>query len=67
VAALAAAHKACTTPSTKPTTSPPPRSSCWPRYIQAPWNRKPTEYRAFAESYYKRVKPLLIKAGLAKG
>ena len=37
------------------------------RYIQVPWNRNPTEYRAFAESYYVSVKPLLVKAGLAKG
>jgi tripartite-type tricarboxylate transporter receptor subunit TctC len=36
------------------------------RYIQVPWNRNPTEYRAFAESYYGSVKPLLVKAGLAK-
>lgn len=37
------------------------------RYVQVPWNRNPTEYRAFAESYFASVKPLLVKAGLAKG
>lgn len=37
------------------------------RYIQVPWNRNPAEYRAFAESYFNSVKPLLVKAGLAKG
>ena len=36
-------------------------------YIQAPWYKSPAEYRAFAESYFVEVKPLLIKAGLAKG
>jgi tripartite-type tricarboxylate transporter receptor subunit TctC len=36
-------------------------------YIQAPWYKSPAEYRAFAEKYYAEVKPLLIKAGLAKG
>ena len=35
-------------------------------YIQAPWYKSPVEYRAFAEKYYVEVKPLLIKAGLAK-
>jgi tripartite-type tricarboxylate transporter receptor subunit TctC len=35
-------------------------------YIQAPWYKSPTEYRAFAEKYFVDVKPLLIKAGLAK-
>ena len=35
-------------------------------YIQAPWYKSPTEYRAFAEKYFVEVKPLLIKAGLAK-
>jgi tripartite-type tricarboxylate transporter receptor subunit TctC len=35
-------------------------------YIQAPWYKSPAEYRAFAEKYYVEVKPLLIKAGLAK-
>jgi len=37
------------------------------RYIQVPWKRNPTEYRSFAENYFNSVKPLLIKAGLAKG
>lgn len=36
------------------------------RYIQVPWKRNPTEYRTFAEQYFGSVKPLLIKAGLAK-
>lgn len=36
------------------------------RYIQVPWKRNPSEYRAFAESYFNSVRPLLIKAGLAK-
>lgn len=36
-------------------------------YIQAPWYKTPAEYRAFAEKYYAEVKPLLVKAGLAKG
>jgi tripartite-type tricarboxylate transporter receptor subunit TctC len=36
------------------------------KFIQGPWNRNPAEYRAFAEKYYADVKPLLIKAGLAK-
>lgn len=37
------------------------------RHVQVPWNRNPSEYRAFAESYDVSVKPLLVKAGLAKG
>ena len=37
------------------------------RYIQVPWRRNPAEYRAYAEQYFNSVKPLLIKAGLAKG
>jgi tripartite-type tricarboxylate transporter receptor subunit TctC len=36
-------------------------------YIQAPWYKSPADYRAFAEKYHAEVKPLLIKAGLAKG
>jgi len=36
------------------------------RYIQVPWKRNPAEYRAFAEQYFGSVKPLLVKAGLAK-
>ncbi len=36
------------------------------KYIQNEWYRSPAEYRAFAEKYYVDVKPLLIKAGLAK-
>ena len=35
-------------------------------YIQAPWYKSPAEYRAFAETYFVEVKPLLIKAGVAK-
>jgi tripartite-type tricarboxylate transporter receptor subunit TctC len=37
------------------------------RYIQVPWRRSPAEYRAYAESYFNSVKPVLIRAGLAKG
>lgn len=36
------------------------------RYIQVPWKANPTEFRAFAEKYYVDVKPLLVRAGLAK-
>lgn len=36
------------------------------RFIQVPWRRNPAEYRAFAEAYFGSVKPLLVKAGLAK-
>ena len=36
------------------------------RYIQVPWRRNPAEFRAYAEQYYNSIKPLLIKAGLAK-
>jgi tripartite-type tricarboxylate transporter receptor subunit TctC len=36
------------------------------KFIQVPWDKNPAEYRAFAEKYYVDVKPLLIKAGLAK-
>ena len=36
------------------------------RFVQVPWKRNPTEYRAFAEQYFNNVKPLLVKAGLAK-
>ncbi|OYU73809.1 MAG: hypothetical protein CFE32_19820, partial [Alphaproteobacteria bacterium PA3] len=36
------------------------------RFVQVPWRRNPTEYRQFAEQYFASVKPLLIKAGLAK-
>jgi tripartite-type tricarboxylate transporter receptor subunit TctC len=36
------------------------------KYIQAPWYKNPAEYRAFAEKYFEDVKPLLVKAGLAK-
>jgi tripartite-type tricarboxylate transporter receptor subunit TctC len=35
-------------------------------YIQAPWYKSPAEYRRFAEKYFVEVKPLLVKAGLAK-
>jgi tripartite-type tricarboxylate transporter receptor subunit TctC len=37
------------------------------KYIQAAWYKSPAEYRAFAEKYFVDVKPLLVKAGLAKG
>ena len=36
------------------------------RFVQVPWKRNPIEYRAFAEQYFNSVKPLLVKAGLAK-
>lgn len=36
------------------------------QFLQLPWYKNPAEYRAFAEKYYVEVKPLLIKAGLAK-
>lgn len=36
------------------------------KFIQVPWEKNPAEFRAFAEKYYVDVKPLLIKAGLAK-
>lgn len=37
------------------------------RYIQVPWRKNPAEFRAFAEQYFSEIKPLLIRAGLAKG
>ncbi|MFT4099491.1 MAG: tripartite tricarboxylate transporter substrate binding protein [Burkholderiaceae bacterium] len=37
------------------------------KFIQVPWRKNPQQFRAFAEEYYVAVKPLLIKAGLAKG
>ena len=36
------------------------------KFIQVPWDKNPAEYRAFAEKYFVDVKPLLVKAGLAK-
>lgn len=36
------------------------------KFIQVPWEKDPAQFRAFAEKYYVDVKPLLIKAGLAK-
>lgn len=36
------------------------------RYIQVPWRKNPAEYRAYADQYFNSVKPLLVKAGLAK-
>lgn len=36
------------------------------KFIQVPWDKNPAEFRAFAEKYYAEVKPLLVKAGLAK-
>ncbi len=36
------------------------------RCIQVPWRRNPAEYRAYSEEYFNTIKPLLIKAGLAK-
>ncbi len=40
---------------------------CSNSYIQASWYKTPAGYRAYAEKYFVEVKPLLIKAGLAKG
>jgi tripartite-type tricarboxylate transporter receptor subunit TctC len=37
------------------------------RFNQVPWRRDPAEYRRFAEDYFAGVRPLLVKAGLAKG
>lgn len=37
------------------------------KFVQIPWRKNPKEYRAFAEEYFVSVKPLLVKAGLAKG
>ena len=36
------------------------------QFLQLPWYKNPVEYRAFAEKYFVEVRPLLIKAGLAK-
>ena len=36
------------------------------KFIQVPWDKNPAQFRAFAEKYFSDVKPLLIKAGLAK-
>ena len=36
------------------------------KFIQVPWDKNPAEFRAFAEKYYVDVKPLLVRAGLAK-
>lgn len=36
------------------------------RFIQVPWRKNPAEFRAYAEQYFNSVKPLLVKAGLAK-
>ena len=36
------------------------------RYIQVPWKKNPSEYKAFAEQYFNSVRPMLVKAGLAK-
>ena len=36
------------------------------KFLQLPWYKNPAEFRAFAEKYFVDVKPLLIKAGLAK-
>jgi tripartite-type tricarboxylate transporter receptor subunit TctC len=47
-------------------TNDPGLQSLLDRYIQVPWRKNPAEYRAYAEQYFNSVKPLLIKAGLAK-
>ena len=36
------------------------------KFVQVPWRRDPSAYRAFAEKYFEEVRPLLIKSGLAK-
>jgi len=36
------------------------------RYIQVPWKKNPSEYKAFAEQYFNSVRPMLVKAGLVK-
>ncbi len=36
------------------------------RFIQVPWRRNPQEYRAYSEKYFNSVRPLLVKAGMAK-
>jgi hypothetical protein len=36
-------------------------------YIQAAWYKSPAEYRAYAEKYFVKMKPLEIKASLAEG
>jgi tripartite-type tricarboxylate transporter receptor subunit TctC len=36
------------------------------KFLQLPWYKSPAEYRAFAEKYFVEVRPLLVKAGLAK-
>ena len=42
-------------------------TATWITLTGSPWRRNPAEYRKFAEDYFAGVKPLLIKAGLAKG
>ena len=37
------------------------------QFIQSPWYKSPADYRAFAEKYFHDIKPVLVKAGLAKG
>ncbi|TWT03942.1 tripartite tricarboxylate transporter substrate binding protein [Reyranella sp. CPCC 100927] len=37
------------------------------QYIQGPWYKSPADYRAFAEKYFRDIRPILMKAGLAKG
>ncbi|HJQ57981.1 MAG TPA: tripartite tricarboxylate transporter substrate binding protein [Vineibacter sp.] len=36
------------------------------KYVQETWYRDPKAYRAWAEQYFNDVKPLLVRAGLAK-
>ena len=36
------------------------------RFIQVPWRKNPAEFRAFAEQYFNGIRPLLIRAGLAR-
>ncbi|TXL71052.1 tripartite tricarboxylate transporter substrate binding protein [Vineibacter terrae] len=37
------------------------------QFIQSSWYKSPADYRAFAEKYFHDIKPILVKAGLAKG
>lgn len=37
------------------------------RFVQDPWYRDPAGFRAWAEEYSTTVKPMLVRAGLAKG
>jgi tripartite-type tricarboxylate transporter receptor subunit TctC len=36
------------------------------RFVQEPWYRDPTSYRAWAEEYHATIKPTMVRAGLIK-